>query len=298
LVTLHIDTGAEMRGGQWQALYLIPALHARGHHARLLAPKDSPLLKVALDQGLDASALRLAKLPSESTRADLIHAHDARAHTLVAALGKPLVISRRVAFPVQRNPASRWKYRRATQFIAVSEFVKATLLEAGVDPDRIAVIHDGVPIPPLANVANRSGVLALDSDDPGKGKPVIQQAAKLANVAVSFSTNLSSDLPQAELFVYVTDLEGLGSAVLLAMAHGTPVLASRVGGIPEIIDDGVTGALTSNDPRDIASAIQRLLSDSALRARIAANGRARVEQDFSIDRMVSKTLQVYERILT
>lgn len=287
-----------MRGGQWQALYLISSLHARGHQARLLAPKDSPLLKAALDRGLDAGALRLAKLPAESTRADLVHAHDARAHTLAAALGKPLVISRRVAFPVQRNPASRWKYRRATTIIAVSEVVKATLLEAGVNADRIAVIHDGVPIPPLANAARRSGILALDSDDPGKGKDIIEQAAQLANVAVRFSSNLSGDLPQAELFVYITNLEGLGSAVLLAMAHGTPVLASRAGGIPEIIDDGVTGALTSNEPRDIASAIQRLLSDPALRARFAANGRARVEQDFSIDRMVSKTLQVYERILT
>ena len=46
------------------------------------------------------------------------------------------------------------------------------------------------------------------------------------------------------MFVYITESEGLGSAVLLAMAAGTPVIASRVGGLPEAIEDGVNGLLT------------------------------------------------------
>jgi glycosyltransferase involved in cell wall biosynthesis len=298
LFTLHIDTGADMRGGQWQALYLLRGLIAQGHRVRLLAPPGSPLLQAALAQQIDARPLRIAALPGASMGTDLIHAHDARAHNLAIFLGKPLVVSRRVAFPVRRGLASRWKYHRATQFIAVSEYVQQTLIEAGVDAARISVVYDGVPIPPSApHAGERSRVLALDSEDPGKGKNIVEQAAALADLSVAFSKNLSRDLPDAALFVYITDLEGLGSAALLAMAHGVPVIASDVGGLREIVQDGVTGLLTSNEPETIARCIRHLMDDRAFALRLAARGRARVEKEFSVERMIDNTIRVYERIL-
>jgi hypothetical protein len=298
LVILHIDTGAQMRGGQWQAFYLLRGLVAAGHQVRLLAPEGSPLLQAAQAQQMDARPLRWAALVSAARGVDLVHAHDARAHTWAAFLGKPLVVSRRVAFPVRRGWPSRWKYWRATHFIAVSECVMQTLIDAGVSPGRITVVYDGVPSYADDAVEERTQVIALDSDDPGKGKRVVEQAAALAGVPVHFSKNLPRDLPRARLFVYITDSEGLGSAALLAMAHGVPVLASRVGGLPEIVQDGTTGLLTSNRPEDIAQAIQHLLADRALAARLAARARARVEKEFSIERMVSGTVRVYERMLT
>ncbi len=195
------------------------------------------------------------------TDIDLIHAHDARGHTLAVLQSKPAVVSRRVAFPVRRGVLSQWKYRRPAHYIAISQFVKRTLVEASVDPDKISVVYDGVPLdfPPASE--DRSLIVALDSDDPGKGKKIVEQAAKLADVAVTFSSNLKRDLPRAALFVYITELEGLGSAALLAMAAGAPVLASAVGGLPEIVEDGVTGLLTSNDPADVAKSMRRLLDD-------------------------------------
>ena len=86
--TLHIDTGREMRGGQWQALYLLLGLAERGHRVRLLAPAGSPLLQAALAQQLDARPLRVKDLAGAWSGADLIHAHDARAHTLAVLYGK------------------------------------------------------------------------------------------------------------------------------------------------------------------------------------------------------------------
>ncbi len=286
-----------MRGGQWQALYLLNGLVERGHRVRLLAPAGSPLAQAAAARKHDVRPLRLSGLASAGRDADLIHAHDARAHTLAVLSGRPAIVSRRVAFPVRRNMVSRWKYRRAAHFIAVSECVRQTLIEAGVDPTRITVVHDGVPLPQSAQ-APRTQVVAVDLDDPGKGKKLIERAASLAGVPIHFSTNLPQDLPHAAVFVYITELEGLGSAVLLAMAYGTPVLASSVGGLPEIVEDGVTGLLTSNDPEAIANSIRRLLSDSGLASALAAHARARVEKDFSVDRMVDKTVRVYERILS
>lgn len=285
-----------MRGGQWQAFYLLRGLLAAGHRVRLLAPAGSPLLEAALAQNMDARPLHLRSIAASG--ADLIHAHDARAHSLAVLFSKPVVVSRRVAFPVRRGFASRWKYKRAAHYIAVSRFVRDVLLDAGVPADKISVVYDGVPIGARREAGERTQVIALDSDDPGKGKKIVEEAAALADIPVHFSTNLLRDLAAAAVLVYISDLEGLGSAALLAMAAGVPVIASRTGGLAEIVEDGATGLLTSNDPSDIARTLQRLLGDRTLASQIASRARTRVEREFSTDRMVSETLRVYERMLS
>jgi hypothetical protein len=294
---LHIDSGVEMRGGQWQALYLMRGLSALGHQIRLLTPDGSPLMKLAVKDGIDARPLGIAALARAVSGVQLIHAHDARAHTLALLGGKPVVVARRVAFPVRRGVGSRWKYARAAHYIAVSHCVKRTLLDAGLPDERITVVYDGVPIN-AAEPHDRSGVVALDSDDPGKCKQIVEQAAAIANVPVRFSKNLIPDLQTAALFVYITELEGLGSAALLAMASGAVVLASRAGGLPEIIEDGITGLLTTNDPVAIAERITRLLNDPVLARRLSTAARIRVEKDFTLDHMVNGTVRIYERMLS
>lgn len=288
-----------MRGGQWQALYLMRGLRALGHQIRLLTPDGSPLMQLAVKDGIDARPLGIAALAPAVSGVQLIHAHDARAHTLALLGGKPVVVSRRVAFSVRRGVGSRWKYARAAHYIAVSQCVKQTLLQAGIKNDRITVVYDGV----LINTSQpqpegRSGIIALDSDDPGKCKQIVQQAAAIANIPVRFSKNLVQDLQTAAVFVYITELEGLGSAALLAMASGAVVLASRVGGLPEIVEDGTTGLLTTNDPSSIAERITRLLNDPVLARRLSVAARIRVENDFTLDHMVNGTVQVYERMLS
>jgi len=298
LFILHIDSGREMRGGQWQAWYLLRGLAQAGHRVRLLAPRNSPLYKAALELQIDVRPLGLGALISACEGVQLIHAHDARAHTLAILTSKPVIVSRRVAFPVGRGFASRWKYRRARHFIAVSKHVAEGLVEAGVDRERITVVYDGVPVGATPDFGTRKGLVTLDSDDPGKGKKVVIDAAALAGIPVHFTRNPVSDLADAGVFVYITELEGLGSAALLAMAAGTPVVASRVGGLPEIVKDGVTGLLTSNDPHDVADAMRRVLGDPELARRLASQARAMVEREFSVDQMVEQTLRVYERVLT
>jgi len=98
------------------------------------------------------------------------------------------------------------------------------------------------------------------------------------------------------MFVYITESEGLGSAILLAMSAGVPVIASNVGGIPEIVEHERTGLLIENSPEAIASAVRRLHGDRALAQSLAAEARRTVEQRFSVDRMVADTLAVYEAL--
>jgi len=295
---LHIDAGREMRGGQWQALYLMEGLAALGHEQLLLTPFEAPLGREAERRGLPASRLAVSALARKSRRFDMVHAHDARAHALAAPFaGGRLVVARRVAFPLKRSAASRWKYRRAAHFIAVSEFVKRVLARSGVAEANVSVVPDGVATPESHAAPTERFALALDSDDPRKGRALIEEAARIARVPVRFSRNLPADLPAAPVFVYISDSEGLGSAALLAAAYGVPVVASRVGGLPEAVEDGVTGLLTANEAAAIAAAMTRILDNRTLAAEMGANGRNRVAERFTIEAMVCGTLEVYERVV-
>src|SRR5438552_3198048 len=140
---LHLDAGREMRGGQWQVLRLIEGLAAEGVESTLLARKDAPLYAAARRQGWRVEPLGLTRAVLEQRSHTLVHAHDARSHTLGTMLrSRPLVVARRVAFPV----GSAWKYGTARRYIAVSEFVKGVLIEGGVAAEKISVVYDGVPV--------------------------------------------------------------------------------------------------------------------------------------------------------
>jgi hypothetical protein len=228
-----------------------------------------------------------------SRQSDLVHAHDARSHTLAALLaGAPLVVSRRVAFPIR----SRWKYRHASRYAAVSQFVKGVMTDGGVPEDKISVVYDGVPVGESA--PGGETVVAPASDDPMKGTALALEATRRAGVDLLLSRDLASDLAEAGLFLYLTRSEGLGSAILMAMAAGVPVIASNVGGIPEIVRHRENGWLAENEPEPIAAAIRELLSDRPQARRIAALGRETVAQKFSLDRMIHNTIRIYRQVLS
>lgn len=289
---LHLDTGREMRGGQWQALRLMEGLRRAGVEGTLLAPAGAPLLGTARGLGLDAQPLGPRAVMRLARQADLIHAHDAHAHTLAAVLGRaPLVVSRRVAFPIR----SRWKYRRASRYAAVSEFVKRVLIEGGVPEEQIAVIYDGVPLREPAGGGD--ALVAHASADPLKGTELAVEAARLAGVPLQLARDLEAGLAGAGLFLYLTRSEGLGSAVLMAMAAAVPVIASNTGGLPEIIRHMENGWLTGNEPEAVAGAIRTLREDRALARRLADRGRETVAQKFSLDRMIDHTMLLYRQVL-
>ncbi len=88
-------------------------------------------------------------------------------------------------------------------------------------------------------------------------------------------------LSELDVAVLCSDSEGLANVLLEYMAAGRPVVATRVGGAEEVIDDGVNGFLVpAHDPAALAEAIERLLSDSDLAARLAAAARSRVEEEY------------------
>ena len=293
---LHLDAGREMRGGQWQVLRLIEGLAAAGMESTLLARSASPLAVAARARGWRVEPFGFARAALLARRHDLVHAHDARAHTVAAIAGvvsgAPLVVSRRVAFRV----GSRWKYARPRQYLAVSEFVRQVLIAGGVPEGKIAVVYDGVPVlEPSAGTR----VVALDNfDDPQKGAALAMEAAKLAGIDLLFTRDLERDLPQAAALVYLTRAEGLGSAALLAMSAAVAVVASRVGGLPEVVRDRETGLLVDNAPAAVAAAIGELARDPALARRLGQAGRRAVIENFTLDHMVRHTMEVYRKVLS
>ncbi|HQZ39163.1 MAG TPA: glycosyltransferase [Vicinamibacterales bacterium] len=102
----------------------------------------------------------------------------------------------------------------------------------------------------------------------------------------------------ADLFVMSSITEGLGSAVLDAMAMGLAVVGTRAGGIPEAVIHGTTGLLVPpGEPKALAAAIVELLNDPLRRARFGHAGRVRVEQHFGVDKLVESTLAVYRGLV-
>ncbi len=93
--------------------------------------------------------------------------------------------------------------------------------------------------------------------------------------------------------------ESFGRGVLEAQAVGRPVIASRIGALAELIEDGRTGLLVPPaDPSALADAVARFVRDGSLRARCVEAARRKVEADGTVDRMVERTLAVYEECLT
>ena len=101
-----------------------------------------------------------------------------------------------------------------------------------------------------------------------------------------------------DVFLLPSLREGFGLVLLEAMSRRLPIVASRVGAIPEIVIDGETGVLV--EPRNVdelAKALTGLLKDRALRKYMGLLGAARLEEHFSVERMVAGTIAVYEKVL-
>lgn len=93
------------------------------------------------------------------------------------------------------------------------------------------------------------------------------------------------------------DVEGLGVVLIEALLHGKPVIASRSGGIPDIVEDGATGLLvTPGDPEELATAIARLRDDPSFARELAERGRQFVSEKFSWDRVVGQLRSLYSEV--
>lgn len=120
---------------------------------------------------------------------------------------------------------------------------------------------------------------------------------------VTFSGSVPPDeipslLAGFDVFVLSSNWEGLPMVLIEAQAAGVPIVATAVGGVPEVVHDGATGLLVPpRDPTALAGAIVRLLEDQALRWQLGVNAAAHAEREFDIRRLARQTAAMYREVL-
>ncbi len=292
---LLADSGWKMRGGQWQTLYLAEGLREQGHHVTVLVRQGSLLWDLCGQSRLETKEVGLTTMLTYSRNQDIVHVQDSHSHTLAALASlSPFFVSRRVAFPVKQTWASHKKYARAAGYLAVSQAAVRELKRVNIPADRIRVVYDGVP--DIHPAALQQHIAGLKSEDPGKMNALMQLSCTEVSAELILSENLSDALKGGLLFLYLSESEGLGSAVLLAMAAGMPIVASRVGGLPEAVDEGFSGLLVQNNKTAVSKAIQAVREDRNLALRFSENARRRYLQLFTLEHMVANTLTAYKEL--
>jgi colanic acid/amylovoran biosynthesis glycosyltransferase len=107
-----------------------------------------------------------------------------------------------------------------------------------------------------------------------------------------------AELEWADIFLHTAVTEGFSNAVIEAQASGLPVVTSDAGGLPENVEDGVTGfVVPRRDPRAAADCVERLARDPALRERLGQAGRERVQQRFSLEAQIRAFQELYRRVI-
>jgi glycosyltransferase involved in cell wall biosynthesis len=224
--------------------------------------------------------------------------------------------------------------RSCAAVIAVSHSVHDRLLENGYPRGRVLVIANGVALPTASPPPGGNSVRAvcIARLAPSKGQETLLRALALAEPGIEvdfvgddleqggryrrtleqlaieldvdarahflgFRGDVGDLIDRSDLLVLPSQLEGLPIVVLEAMARERAVVATAVGGTRELVRNGETGLLVDwNDAAGLAAALSRLRDDAELRRRLGVAGRRRVEEEFTLERMIGRTLAVYAAV--
>lgn len=158
-------------------------------------------------------------------------------------------------------------------------FLRAVQQVASSHPVTVLCVGDGALRPQMEDLAKELGIV-----------DVTQFLGERPDAATIISG--------LDVLVSASRSEGLSNVILEAMANGVPVVATRVGGSPELVDEGETGFLVSpDDPTGMASMIMRLLDNRLLRTEMGEQARRQVETRFASERYVADTVAMYEGLL-
>jgi glycosyltransferase involved in cell wall biosynthesis len=155
----------------------------------------------------------------------------------------------------------------------------------------------------LARVRQRSLPVTVLIAGDGAERPALETLARDLGLGgesvrfLGFRSDVGDLLAAADFFVLPSLTEGLPLSILEAMSHGLPIIATPVGGIPEVVRDGEEGVLVPvGDEAVLAAAISRLAGDSDAARRLGRCGRERVRTEFSFERMTAEYDRLYHRL--
>ena len=225
-----------------------------------------------------------------------------------------------VARMIERHRRIGTWTRDVDAFVVLTPFARGRFVAAGLPPERIVVKPNGLPDPGEPSEAPRNRILFAGRLSREKGVETLKAAAAQLGQGIDVAgegplreslegasgLNLLGTLPGAEvqarmaragaLVVPSLWYEGLPMVVAEAFAAGTPVIASRIGALADLVEDGVTGLLvTPGDPADLARAMARILADPEAARRMGRAARAAYLRDWTEEATTSALLSIYRR---
>ncbi|MCW5620730.1 MAG: glycosyltransferase [Burkholderiales bacterium] len=329
-------------GAEQHTLTLMEGLSGRGHDVLYAGPEDSWLAERCKSAGLPTCHLRMTGLydfPSYlklrrlcmDWRADVIHAHGVRGSKYSGLAHGPAV-------PVCTAHATtaRKHMGRCRRIIAVSNAVRSTLLQAGYNESRVALIHHGIADEAGGNRTALRRELQIGDEEfavfnagrfiRDKGQDLLVQAMRqmsrgtlylAGDPTTSFGLQVQKEaagdrriiflgyrsdvrrlLPAFDVYISGSRREALGLALLEAAAAGLPIVATNVGGVPEVVRNGLNGILTPpEDGHALAQALAILAEDRRQASIMGQAGRREYLDRFTLANMISKTESVYAQAL-
>ena len=232
-----------------------------------------------------------------------------------------------VSYALRNVVARKWRLFQdnVTLFVPPSEFVKYSLVDASFPGEQIVVIPNMVSIPDSAvDPCHREYIAYAGRISPEKGIDTLLAAARETRLPVRLTGDYSA-MPEIintappnayfvghlghdqfhpfylkARFVVVPTLcfETFGLTAAEAMSHGLPVIASKIGGLPEVVEDGVTGFLFEpGDPDELAEKMKLLWENPDLCRRMGEAGREKAIREYSEDVYYERLIAVYEKAI-
>jgi glycosyltransferase involved in cell wall biosynthesis len=248
------------------------------------------------------------------------------------------VVTRRMDYPENNNCRTRHLYNRCVDgVVAISQPIVDLLVDAGVDAARIRLIHSGIDaarftpgaddtgpkrvwaigtvavlqerkghrylLEAVAELKKRGVTLVCRFAGAGSERRRLEEMATRLGLAeeinfLGFVADTPAFLAGIDIFVLPSLNEGLGVAALEAMAAGKAVVASGVGGLAEMITDGLTGLLVPpRDSRGLSDAIATLIADPSRARALGRSAAAHVRKHFTLERMAAGNEDYYYELL-
>jgi glycosyltransferase involved in cell wall biosynthesis len=311
-----LTTSYPRREGDVAGLFVrdaVEAVRGEGVEVEVVSPRSFRHFGIAYGHGiagnlrrrpwlallLPAFLLSFARAARRASRgADLVHAHWLPSGLPALATGRPFVLQL-WGTDVELARRLRWLFRpivrRARLVVVASESLAEAARELGAR--EVRVIPSAVEIPErvgepdepphvlyVGRLSSEKGIEEFVAATEGLPRRIVGAGPVAVPEAVGFvpRTELGGWYERAAVVCIPSRREGYGVVAREAMAHGRPVVASAVGGLLDAVEDGETGILVpAGDVAALRRAVERLLEDRALRARLGAAGRARAIEQWS-----------------
>ncbi len=357
---LHLSSESSWRGGEQQIAYLIDGLNKRNISNYIACRSNSAFAQYCRTEGwhhltlpfknaFDIGTAWAIRRFCQQEQIDLIHIHSAKSQgiaILSATLGTPtpLILSRRVDFPIRQNRLTQWKYNhpQLIKIICISHTIEDIVRPAIRRPERCVTVYSGIDpsrflsstsylrnrfnIPTNTLLIGNTSALADHKDyftfidtarefkqsgmdakfiiiGDGPQRDTIKAYVERHQLSdyvlmTGFVSNINEVLPELDIFLMTSKTEGLGTSVLDAFACRVPVVATRAGGIPEMVIHEKTGLLADvGDAHKLAAQLTKLVSDVSLTDELTEAAYQHMLTHFTKEKMAEGTRQVYRSVL-